>query len=117
MEILKPLLATGLLAIGIMQNFPWVVIHRPYTKQGMQFPNLHMEQTVQQIMALLAHYYNTNDQIGALINANCKSLRLEMGWTGNIFNIPEACDIMITKSWIKNMEGMPQKQNLNPMQD
>jgi len=100
-EILKPLLAAGLLAMGIMQNFPWAVIHGMYTKQGMQFPNLHMEQMVQQIMTLLVHYNNTENLIGALINASCKSLRMEMGWMGNIFDILEACNTMITKSWIK----------------
>jgi len=102
MEILKPLLAAGLPAMGIMRNFPRAVVHGPYKKQGLQFPNLHMEQMVQQIMTLLAHYNNKDDPIGALINANCKALRMETGWTGNIFNILEACKILITKSWIKN---------------
>jgi len=91
MEILKPLLAAGLPAMGIMRNFPRAVVHGPYKKQGLQFPNLHMEQMVQQIMTLLAHYNNKDDPIGALINVNCKALRMEMGWMGNIFNIPEAC--------------------------
>jgi len=100
LEILKPLLAAGLPAMGIMQNFPQAVIHKLYTKQGMQFPNLHMEQMVQQITTLLAHYNNTDEPIGALLNANCESLRMKMGWMGNIFDIPEACNIMITKSWI-----------------
>jgi len=86
--------------MGIMWNFPWAVIHGPYIKQGMQFPNLHTEQMVQQIMILLAHYNNTNNLIGALINANCKSLRMEMGWMGNVFYILEACNIVIIKSWI-----------------
>jgi len=45
--IIKPLLATGLQAVGIMQNFPYMVIHRPYNWQGLQFPNLHTEQMVQ----------------------------------------------------------------------
>ncbi len=34
-EILKPLLATVLPAMGIMRNFPRAVIHGPYTKQGL----------------------------------------------------------------------------------
>jgi len=111
-EIPKPLLSAGLLAMGIMWNFPRAVICGPYMKQGMQFPNLHMEQTVQQIMTLLAHYNNTDDPIEAQINANCKSLRMEMGWMGNIFDILEACKILITKSWIKKLWKERYKNNI-----
>jgi len=42
---------------------------------------------VQQIMTLLTHNNLMQDPIGVLIQAECKALRLETGWTGNIFVI------------------------------
>jgi len=110
--ILKPLFAVGLLAIGIVRNFPQVVVHGPYNKHGLQFPNLYTEQMVQQIMTLLLHHKDMSNPIGALINANCEVLRLEMGWIGNIFDIPEECKNVITKSWIKKVMKECHKNNI-----
>jgi len=58
-SILKPLLATGLPAVGIMRNFSQAVIHGPHDQQGLQFPNLQTVQMVQQIMTLLGDYKNS----------------------------------------------------------
>jgi len=95
-----------------MRNFPQAVVHGLYNKQGLQFPNLHMEQMVQQIMMLLLHNKDMNNPIGVLINANCKVLRLEMGIMGNIFDIPAVCKNMITESWIKKVWTECHKHNI-----
>jgi len=45
-EVLRPLLVAGLPAVGYMRVFPQAVIHRPPSRQGIQFPNLYVEQTI-----------------------------------------------------------------------
>jgi len=56
---------------------------------------------VQQIMTLLTYNNASSDPIEVLIQENCEAFRLETGWTGNRFAIPEECKPVITESWIK----------------
>jgi len=41
--------------------------------------------------------------MGFLIQASCEAMCLKARWLGNLFEIPKACDALITESWIKNV--------------
>jgi len=99
----NPNAATGSRITSCRANkkLPWAVVHGPYKKQGLQIPNLHMEQTIlSQIRALLWHNRAQN-LTRFLIQACCKAIWIESGSSGNLFDIPEACEPLLTESWIK----------------
>jgi len=52
-EIMKPALARALPAMGINRHFPRAVVHGPCGHQGLDIPNLFMEQLIAHISTLL----------------------------------------------------------------
>jgi len=85
------------------KKFPQSEVHRPYKKQGLQIPDLYMEQMISQIRTLLRHNGVTQDPAGFRILACCKSIWIESGWSGNLIDIPEACKPLLTDSWVKHI--------------
>jgi len=66
-KIMKPILAAGLPAMGVVQTMAQVVVHGPLMYQGLDIPSLYMEQLVAQIMALLQYGSQLEDVMGRLI--------------------------------------------------
>jgi len=66
-EIMKPILFQGLLALGVNRNFPQAVVHGPITYQGLNIPNLYVEQLITHILTLLQYGPHVADPTGTLI--------------------------------------------------
>jgi len=76
-DILKPALASALPAMGINRHFPQAVTHGPKSHQGLDIPNLFMEQWCTHILMILHFGLQPNDLTGLLINANAEAFCLK----------------------------------------
>jgi len=100
--IMSPILGCGLPAAGVVRSFPHALAHGPLTYDGLDLPNLHMEQTITHIMQVLSS--STSDNTTAFLLCTCgEYMRLEVGLTGELFQIPSLLCDLITDSWIKHM--------------
>ncbi len=98
--LLKPVLNQGLPVMGINQNFPRVVAHGPLAYQGLNFPNLFMEQLILHIRTLVKYGSHLADITGNLIWANMELLCLETGISGPLFQILALFQICVTPTWV-----------------
>jgi len=101
--ILKPILASTLPAMGINQHFPWVVVHGPKSHQGLEIPNLLMEQVCAHIATLLQFGSQHHDPTRHLLHVNAEAFRLEAGLAGEIFCMPLKILDYMTPSWFMMM--------------
>jgi len=67
MAIMQPILVAGLPAMGIVRTMAQVVVHGPLCYQGLDIPNLYMEQLLAQLQALLQYSQQAKDVTGSLI--------------------------------------------------
>jgi len=93
--ILKPILVSALLTMGINQHFPQAVVHGPQSHQGLEIPNLFMEQICAHIMTLLRFGSQHQDPTGHLIHINAEAFLLEAGLAG----MPIGIYKYMTPSW------------------
>jgi len=98
-EILKPVLQQGLPLLGVNQNFPRAVAHGPIRYQGLNLPNLHMEQLIAHITTLLKFGPLCDDPTGLLIRSCGELLRLEAGVNGPLFQISPHLHVCLTGTW------------------
>jgi len=87
-QILKPVLNQGLPVLGINRHFPRAVAHRPWKFQGLNIPNLYMEQVVIHLLTLLRFGVQNDDPTGQLLRANGEALCMEAGLNRQLFQIP-----------------------------
>jgi len=99
--IMKPILAAGLPAMGVVRMAARAAVHGPLRYQGLDIPNLYTEQMVACITTLLRYGLNAEDITGSLIRFNAEALRSELGMTGQVFEAPAALSPGIMDSWIK----------------
>jgi len=98
-EIIKPVLASALPAMGINRHFPRAVAYGPRSHQGLDIPNLYTEQLSAHILTLLWFGPQTSDPTGYLINMNVEAFQLEAGLGGPIFQMPVDIMAYMTDSW------------------
>jgi len=65
--IMKPILAAGLPAMGVVRMAARAAVHGPLRYQGLDIPNLYTEQMVARITMLLQYGPNAEDITGSLI--------------------------------------------------
>jgi len=99
--IMKPILAAGLPAMGVVRTLARAAVHGPVRYQGLEIPNLYTEQIVARITTLLQYGPQVDDITGSLIRFTAEAFRLELGITGQLFNAPVDLAPGITDSWIK----------------
>jgi len=99
--IMKPILAAGLPAMGVVRTLARAVVHGPVRYQGLEIPNLYTEQMVARITTLLQYGPHGDDVTGSLLRFNAEAFRLELGIMGQVFEAPAALAPGITDSWIK----------------
>jgi len=66
-SIMQPILAAGLPAMGVVQILAWVVVPGPLWFQGLNIPNLYMEQLITRLQALLQYRLQLEDVTGRMI--------------------------------------------------
>ncbi len=99
--IMSPILAQGLPLAGFIRTFPHALTHGPLKFCGINIPNLFTEQTLAHIYTLLKFSNQAQDLTGFLLRASGESMRLELGWTGQLFEAPLILQELITNSWLK----------------
>jgi len=100
-SIMQPILAAGLLAMGIVRTLAWAVVHGPLQFQGLDIPNLYMEQLITCLQMLLQYGLQLEDVTGSMIRYMAEAFRLELGVAGELFDAPAALAPVVTDSWIK----------------
>jgi ribonuclease HI len=101
--IMSPLLKAVLPKAGMNQHFPRVVLYGPTAYQGMgvMHPWFHQELTHLQICL---DVLNTHDLLSNLLQACFESLRLEIGYPGQITDAPyETLTEAVTNSWVTTL--------------
>jgi len=99
--IMSPILARGLLALGVVQSFLCALAHG-LLSYGSLDPNLHMEQTIVQIQQVLSLAEMSNTT-AFLLHTCSKYMQLEVGMLGDLFYIPTLLADSIMNSWIKHI--------------
>jgi hypothetical protein len=100
---MSPLLKAVLPKAGMNQHFPRVVLYGPTAYQGMgvMHPWFHQELTHLQICL---DVLNTHDLLSNLLQACFESLRLEIGYPGQITDAPyETLAEAVTNSWVTTL--------------
>jgi len=100
MAIMQPILAAGLPAMGIVRMMARVVVHGPICYQGLNIPNLYMEQLLAWLQALLQYGQKAKDVMGSLLHYTAEAFQMEVGVTGAVFEAPIALAPAVTDSWI-----------------
>jgi len=100
-QIVKLVLNQGLLALGINRHLPQAVAHGPWKFQGLNLPNLYMEQVVtHSIHTLLQFGAQPNNPTSQLLRANGEALWMEAGLNGQLFQILLAVLPCLTDTWL-----------------
>jgi len=73
-ELLKPILLQGLPRIGVNRHLPRAMVHGLVAYQGLNIPNLHMEQMLLHVQTLVKYGSQMEDPMGLLIRANVELL-------------------------------------------
>jgi len=71
-EIMKQAFTSTLPAMGINQHFPQAIVHGPRSHQGLDIPNLFMEQLIAHIVTLLQFGSQQDNPTGHLIQVNAE---------------------------------------------
>jgi len=98
--LVKLVLNQGLPAMGINRNFPRVMVHGPLVYQGLNLPNLFMEQLILHIQMLVKYGHHPNNVTGNLIQANVELLCLETSMSRPLFQIPALFQACVTPMWV-----------------
>jgi len=99
-QIMRPILWKGPPLAGFIKTFPQALVHGPYKWGGINIPHLFTEQLYLHIHTLLKFGNKLTNVTGSLIACLCKSLRLEMGFTGNLFDTLVCMQPCLTGSWL-----------------
>jgi len=100
--IMQPVLQQGLPALGVNRNFPCAIAHGPTAYQGLNLPNLHLEQLVSHITTLLKYGPQCNDPTGTLIQACGELMCLEASECGPLFQISPHLHVCVTETWLSH---------------
>jgi len=98
-NIIKPVLVSALLAMGINQHFPWAVVHDPRSHQDLGIPNLFTDQLCAHIMILLRFSSQPHDPTGHLIQVKAEAFQLDAGLACKISLMPIGIYKYMTTSW------------------
>ncbi len=115
--IMSPILAQGLPLAGFIRTFPHALAHGPLKFCGINIPNLFTEQTLAHIHTLLKFSNQAQDLTGFLLRASGETMRLELGWTGQLFEAPLILQELITESWLKHTWLATREADLHIMID
>jgi len=101
-SIMALILKCSLPSARIVRTYPCPLVHGPSQYTGLNIPNLHMEQTILHIIQILC-LPNVDNVTAFLLHTCSKSMRLELGWAGEVFDAPIIIQHAITPSWIKHV--------------
>ncbi len=101
-SIMSPILQQGLPCAGIIQTYPRPLVHSPSRYAGLDIPNLHTEQTILHILQVLC-LPDVTDVTAFLLRTCSKSMQLELGWAGKLFDAPVCLQHAVTPSWLKHV--------------
>ena len=101
-NIMQPILHAALPAIGVNRNFPHALVHAPLRFQGLNIPDLWVEQGLDHLKRALTHG-NTTSITGQFLQMTVEQLIVEIG-SPNPFLLPyRDWQLLATTSWIKNL--------------
>jgi len=115
--IMSPILAQGLPSAGFIRTFPHALAHGPLKFCGINIPNLFTEQTLAHIHTLIKFSNQAQDLTGFLLRASGEFMRLELGWTGQLFEAPLILQELITDLWLKHTWLATREADLHLMID
>jgi len=85
--VMKPILAAGLPAMGVVRTMARDVIHGLLCYQGLNIPNLYTKQMLARISTLLQYSPQADDVTGSLIRFMAEAFWLELRIVGQIFEV------------------------------
>ncbi len=85
-KIMTPLLQAYLPVAGINRHFPHVQLYGTSRYKGLGLKNLHTTQNVSHIADMVDHLWQ-NSPTGHFFQCAIESLQLELGLSGNVFNL------------------------------
>jgi len=101
-SIMSPILVQGLSLAGFICTFPNALAHGPLKFCGVNMPNLFTEQTLMHIHTILKFSNQPQDLTSFLLWATGKTMQLELGLRGQLFEVPIILQEVITSSWMKH---------------
>ncbi len=105
MAIMQPVLQGVLPAMGFNCHFSWAVAYSPYSKKGLNLPNLYTKQVVSHISTLLKYGVYPKDPTVILLQANAEAMRLESGLCGHLIKFSQATTPCLTQTWLTECWG------------
>ncbi len=102
-QIMAPLLKQGLPKAGVIRTFPRALAYGPLQYGGLEIPNLYTEQIIAHITTILRYGSHRDDLTGSLMHATAESMRLELGYNGELLAAPIMLAANVTTSWLKHV--------------
>ena len=84
-SIIAPALTSGLPSCRLCQSFPRAILYGPPSAQGLGIHNLYHTQNIRHIKDIIEQTWK-NSPSAKLLRANLKSLHLDAGISGHLFN-------------------------------
>jgi hypothetical protein len=81
---------------------PHALVYAPLCFQGLNIPDLFIEQGISKIVRLVKYGQNSQHITSCLIRHNCEAMKMEFGLNGYLFHHePVQWEAVITPSWLK----------------
>jgi len=88
---------------GIVQTFPIYARHLPYKYQGLNLPNLYLEQEISKVKELL-NFSSKQDITSQQIRLGLEAIQMQLGVTDIIFNYAyDKYQSLVQSSWLKSL--------------
>jgi len=101
-QIMTLCLTAGMAAAGYNRSFPRAIIHMPNKYYGLNLTDMHTEQGIQHILAVLQYGHSSDDLTGQRIRGSLETMIVELGGLGNPFtNDYNEMHQLMTNTWIK----------------
>jgi len=115
---MQPILQVGLSKAGYVCTFTQPLVYGPQLYARLAIPHLHTEQLLVQLIMILQYGHDdTKDLASILIQVNAEVMRLEVGMSGELWDIPVAYQSLVTHMWIKCLWIQCQQWNIHIQSD
>jgi hypothetical protein len=98
--------------MGLNRNYPRAVTFGPPEYGGLAFPDLYVEQGVQQIRTVMEHIYHSTEA-GKLIQICLQSLQAEAGSAVRLLQDPTTEISYLTPCWLTTLRSFMRKHQLS----
>lgn len=100
-RLMKPILYSGLSKAGTVRYLNRRLLYGPQSHLGMAVHDMYTSAIVDHVEMLVRHGPQ-DTMTGKLIRATLEAAKIEIGWSGQFFDIPtEVVQLLGTQSWVK----------------